>query len=357
MLKKYLILAINPGSTSTKIALYENETPLFEEVIRHNREEVAVFASTVDQYDYRLAVINDALAKHGVKATDLSAVVGRGGPLKSIPSGTYIVNDKMVDDLRFHVQSDHASRLGGLLARGLAETAGVPAFIVDPVSVDEMEPIARLSGLPDMPRRSLFHALNIKAMARRAAKDIGKPLDSATFILAHLGGGISVAIQQKGRVIDVDNPQETGTFSPERAGGLPTAALVAACFSGKYTMEQMTRRLIGGGGLVAYLDTDDAREVERRIEAGDKEALLVFEAMAYQISKAIAAMATVVCGEFDAIVLTGGLAYSQRLVNIIKERVSFLGKVLVYPGEDELEALSAGALRVVRGEEIARVYE
>ncbi len=357
MRKKNKVLAINPGSTSTKIAVYEEEKVLFEEVIRHSTEELAPFADIYAQYDYRRELVEQTLLKHGYSVDNLNAVVGRGGGLKPIPGGTYAVNEAMVDDLYHHVQVHHASNLGGLIAQGIAKPHALPAFIVDPVSVDELDPIARISGWPEMPRRSIFHALNLKAIARRAAKDLGKDFADATLVMGHLGGGISFTVQQNGRMIDVVDPMNGGVFSPERAGYLPIGPLVELCYSGRYTFQEIMRKINGRGGLIAYLGTGDAREVERQIEAGDEQAMLVYQAMAYQIAKEIGAMATVVNGEIDAIVLTGGLAYSQRLVGWIRERVQFLGTVLVYPGEDELLALAQGALRVLHGEEAAKVYE
>lgn len=357
MKKKYRVLAINPGSTSTKIAVYEEEKCLFEEVIRHSTEELAAFADIYAQYDYRRNLVEQTLAKHGFSVTDLHAVVGRGGALKSIPGGTYAVNELMVDDLYHRVQTQHASNLGGLIARGIAQPHALPSFIVDPVCVDELEPIARISGWPEMPRRSIFHALNLKATARKAARELGKDFTDVTLIMGHLGGGISFAVQQNGRMIDITNPMDGGAFSPERTGYLPLSPLVELCYSGQYTFQEMMRKMIGRGGLTAHLGTGDAREVEQQIDAGDEQATLVYQAMAYQIAKEIAAMTTVVNGQFDAIVLTGGLAYSHRLVEWIRERVQFMGKFMVYPGEDELLALSQGTLRVLHGEEAAKVYE
>lgn len=357
MSKKFKVLALNPGSTSTKIALYEEDSCLFEEVIRHSKEDLAPFVTIYDQYEYRRDMVERALQKHGYEVADLDAVVGRGGALKSIPGGTYAVNDLMLDDLRHQVQTQHASNLGGLIARGLADPHALPSYIVDPVCVDEMQPLARISGWPEMPRRSIFHALNLKATARRAAKDLNKALEETTLVMGHLGGGISFAVQQNGRMIDVQNPMDGGAFSPERSGFLPLSPLVELCYSGKYSFDEVMKKMIGKGGLSAHLGTVDAREVEAMIEAGDEKAVLVYEAMAYQIAKEIGAMATVVGGKFDAIVLTGGLAYSKKLIEMIRARVQFMGKFMVYPGEDELIALAEGALRVLRGEETEKTYE
>ena len=355
--KKYKVLAINPGSTSTKIALYEEEKCLFEEVIRHGTEELGQFATIYDQYEYRRNLIEEALVRHGYSVANLDAVVGRGGALKPIPGGTYAVNDLMLFDLRNRVQTQHASNLGGLLARGIADHDSLPAFIVDPVCVDEMQPLAQISGWPEMPRTSIFHALNLKATARRAARDLGKNFDEVTLVMGHLGGGISFAVQKDGKMIDVQNPMQGGSFSPERAGNLPLSDLIALCYSGKYSYDEIMKKMIGQGGLAAHLGTVDAREVEARIDAGDTKAELVYAAMAYQIAKELGAMATVVGGSFDAIVLTGGLAYSKRLVQMVRERVEFMGTFIVYPGEDELIALTEGALRVLHGEEQAKIFE
>ena len=357
MSKKFKVLAINPGSTSTKIALYEEENCLFEEVIRHSKEDLAPFATIYDQYEYRRDLVEAALGRHGYAIADLDAVVGRGGALKPIPGGTYIVNELMLHDLRYRVQTQHASNLGGLMARGIADHHSLPAFIVDPVCVDELQPLARISGWPEMPRTSICHALNLKATARRAAKDLGKSFEEVTLVMGHLGGGISFIVHKDGKMIDVQNPMQGGAFSPERTGYLPISDLIELCYSGKYTYDEIMKKMIGQGGLAAHLGTVDAREVEARIDAGDAQAALVYEAMAYQIAKEIGSMATVVGGRFDAIVLTGGLAYSKRLVQMVRARVEFMGKFMVYPGEDELIALAEGVLRVLHGEEQAKKFE
>lgn len=352
------ILVINPGSTSTKIAIFEDEKPLFIEVIRHNLEEIKKFKKIFDQYEFRKGAVLDFLNSKKIDPKTLTCVVGRGGLIKPLKSGTYIINEKMIEDLREAKRGEHASNLGAIIAYEIAKPLHIPAFIVDPVVVDEMEDIARISGLNGIERKSIFHALNQKAVARRVAKDLGKKYEEVNLIVAHLGGGISIGAHKKGRVVDVNNALNgDGPFAPERAGGLPTQDLVELCFSGKYTYEDMKKKLAGEGGLVSHLGTNDAREVERRIEQGDSYAKLVYEAMAYQVSKTIGEMAAVLKGEIDAIVLTGGIAYSDMLTNLIKERVSFLGKVLIYPGEDEMEALCLGALRVLRKEEEPKIYE
>ena len=356
MKKHYKILAINPGSTSTKIAVYINEAVHLETSIRHSSEELAPFVHIMDQYNFRRDLIENVLTKNNINLMELDAVVGRGGPLKPIPSGTYAVNDKMCEDLRIGIQAEHASNLGGLLARGIADQYGIPSFIVDPVSVDELEPLARITGIPEISRHSLFHALNLKAVAHRVALDKKVAYHTLTLVMAHLGGGISIGIQRGGKMIDVSHANESGAFSPERAGTIPSGDLVKMCYLGKYSLQDMKKKLVGQAGLMAHLGVNEGREVERHIADGDSHAALIYEAMAYQIAKEIGAMSTVVGGRVDAIVLTGGLAHSEILVNWIKERVDFISDVLVYPGEDELQALVDGCLRVLRDEEKAKFY-
>jgi butyrate kinase len=350
------ILSINPGSTSTKIALYEDERLVFVESIRHSADEIGQFAKIVDQYAFRRDVILRVLAEKGVDLHSLHAVVGRGGALPPVESGVYHVNERMLEQLR-HPVREHVSNLGAFLAKEIADQVGVPAFIADPPAVDEMEPIARISGLPEIERQSLSHALNLKAAARKAAKHLGKPYEDLNLVVVHMGGGISVSPHRKGRMIDANQALDgTGPFSPERAGGLPIGDLARMAYSGKYTYDQLWRRMVGGGGLVAHLGTNDAREVERRIAAGDEHARMVYESMAYQTAKEIGAMSVVLNGEIDAIVLTGGLAHSRMLTGWIRDRVQWIAPVLIFPGEDEMEALTLGALRVLRGEEQAKEY-
>lgn len=353
----FRILAINPGSTSTKIAVFEDETPLFTEVIHHDAQELAKYIRIFDQYPLRRDAVLNALQRHAISITSLHAVVGRGGLLRPIESGTYLVNERMLADLQAPKEREHASNLGAVIAHEIAVQAGISAYIVDPVCVDEFDDIARISGLPEIERKSLSHALNMKAMGRRAGKELGKPYHELNLVIAHMGGGISVSAHRKGRMVDVNQALDgTGPFSPERAGGLPVGDLVRMCYSGKYTYEQMMRKIVGQGGLVAHLGTNNAAEVERRILAGDAHARLVYEAMAYQIAKEIGLAATVLYGQVDAIVLTGGLAHSEMLINWIRPRVEWIAPVLVYPGEDELLAMTQGVLRVLRGEEPAKEY-
>lgn len=351
------ILAINPGSTSTKIAVYEDGKPILSETLRHSAEELAPFRKITDQYDFRKKVIEQALEKAGIHVGTLNAVIGRGGLFKPIPSGTYLVNEEMkatVMETRF---GEHASNLGCLIADDVARDAGCKAYIVDPVVVDEMNPLARYSGLPEIPRRSILHALNQKAVARRAARDLGRPYEQLNLIMVHLGGGISVGIHERGRVTDVNNALNgDGPFAPERAGGLPTGDLVKLCYSGKYTQEEVMKLLAGKGGCVSHLGINDGREMEAKVKAGDQKTTLIVQAMAYQVSKTIGEMATVVKGRVDAIVLTGSFAYFKQFVEWITERVSWIAPVKVYPGEDEMTALAEAGFRVLKGEEQAREY-
>lgn len=353
----YRILSINPGSTSTKIGLYEDEKLIFEETLRHDIDEINKFKKTVDQYDFRKKVILKAIKDHNIDLKEIDAVVGRGGLLMPIEGGTYSVNDQMLIDLREGVLGEHASNLGGILACELANECEGHAFIVDPVVVDELDEIARISGLNIIERRSIFHALNQKAEARRYANLRNRDYEDLNLIVAHLGGGISVGVHKNGRVIDVANALDgEGPFSPERSGGLPVGDIVELCFSGDKTKTEIEKLIVGKGGIVSYFNTNDAREVVAKIEGGDKYAELIYKAMAYQVSKEIGALATVVNGKIDAIILTGGIAHDKLFTSYVKERVSFLAEVVVFPGEDELKALNEGALRVLRGEEKPKEY-
>ncbi len=358
MTQTYRILAINPGSTSTKIAIFDDEKPIIETTLRHPAEEINKFEKIYDQYEFRKNVILDTLNEKEINLTKLDAVVGRGGLLKPIKGGTYEVNHKMTQDLKAGVLGEHASNLGGVLAHEIASKLNIPSFIVDPVVVDEMDDVARISGMPEIKRKSIFHALNQKAVARRAAVELGKSYGELNLIIAHLGGGISVGAHMKGRIIDVNNALDgEGPFSPERAGGLPVGDLAKLCFSGKYTLDEIKKKIKGQGGLVAYLGTNDGREVVKMIESGNNKAELVYKAMAYQVAKEIGSCAAVLKGQVDAVVITGGIAYDEMFVNWIKERVAFIGDIKVYPGEDEMIALAQGGLRVLKGEEKAQEYK
>lgn len=353
----YKQLIINPGSTSTKIGVYYDKEPILVETLRHSAEEIGSYKDIYDQLNFREQVILKVLKERNIKIDELSAVVGRGGLLKPIEGGTYLVNDAMIADLKEGVQGQHASNLGGIIAKGIADDIKIPAYIVDPVVVDEMDDIARVSGMPEIERKSIFHALNQKAIAKRYANDIGTEYEKLNLIVVHLGGGISVGAHKLGKVVDVNNALDgEGPFSPERAGGLPVGDLVKLCFSGKYTYSEMKKKINGKGGMVAYLGTNDAKKAGERADAGDEKARLVIDAMAYQVAKEIGKCAAVLQGKVDAILLTGGIAYSKYIVNYIKERVEFISKVIVYPGEDELLALAEGGLRVLNGEEKAKEY-
>jgi len=355
---RWCILVINPGSTSTKVAVFENEKPVHSETVSHPHEEIAAFPRISDQYGYRLDAVLSFLARHDVALDSLDAVVGRGGILRPLSSGTYGINERMLQELsRPDKERDHVSNLAALIAHKVADEAGVPAFVVDPVCVDEFEPLARVSGLPEVERRSLSHALSLKSAGRRVARDLGRRYEELSLLIVHMGGGISVSAHRHGRMVDVNQALDgTGPFSPERVGGLPIGDVMRLAFSGQYTYQELFRRFTRQGGLLAHLGTNDAREVEERVARGDEHARLIYEAMAYQIAKEIGLMSTVLFGQVDAIVLTGNLAHSSMLVSWIRERVDWIASVHVYPGQDEMLALTQGALRVLSGEEKVKEY-
>ncbi len=350
---KHIVFVLNPGSTSTKLAAFEGDRELKREVLCHAPGNGKGPRRIWDDYRDHLVTLQSWFERTGLHPAAIAAI---GGLLRPVESGTYRVNARMVEDARKNLQGEHASNLGCALAGDLAQKYGCSAFIVDPVSTDEMQPLARYSGHPSVERKSLSHALNIHAAARRAAGEVGLSYGSSSFIVAHLGGGISVAPVRNGKIIDVNDASSDGPFSPERTGGLPLQAVISLAFSGQTTEESMRAMVMGKGGLVAYLGTKSAEEIEAKILSGNSKAGEVYEAMAYQIAKEIGAMAAVLSGSLDAVVLTGGLACSARLTGWIIERVKFLGPVLIYPGEDELPALAQGALRVLRGEEPAKEY-
>lgn len=350
-------LIINPGSTSTKIGVFEDETLLFEETLRHSTEDIAQYASIVDQKDFRKEIIVNLLNEKNFDIKSLNMVVGRGGMLKPIPGGTYAVTDDLLEDLKIGKQGQHASNLGGILAREIGDSIGVPSFIVDPVVVDEMMPIARYSGVPELPRTSVFHALNQKAVAKRYANEIGKAYTDLNLIVVHMGGGVSVGAHKNGRVIDIFNALDgDGAFSPERAGSVPSGALVKMCFSGKYTEKEVYKKLVGNGGFNAYMGTNDMRDVEKAVLAGDKNAEEIRDAFILQVAKDMGSMACVLEGKVDQIIVTGGIAYDKGVVAGLKERAQWIAPFTVYPGEDELLALVQGGLRVVNGVEEAMKY-
>lgn len=356
MERKY-VLAINPGSTSTKVSVFQGQDEIKTKKLDHMLEELNKFDTITDQYEYRMDIILDWLQEEEILPSQLECVVGRGGLLKSMPSGTYKVTETMAEDLKIGVQGQHASNLGGLLARGIADREEIPSFIVDPVAVDEFHDVARISGQKAIERKSLVHALNIKAVCHRYAIENKTTVDKLNVIVAHLGGGITVSPILQGKIVDANNANQMGPFSPERAGGLPVGDVVKMCFSGEYTEAEMKKMIQGRGGLMSYLGTFDGREVIERIESGDEYAKLVYDAMAYQIGKEIGLCGPVLKGDIQGIILTGGLAYSQYLVDYIKDMVSFMAPVTVYPGEDEMMALNKGARRVLDGEENFKIYE
>ena len=350
-----LILVINPGGSSTKIAVYRDNKPLFTKNIRHTLDELTKFANTLEQHTFREETIVHTLKEKGINLEDLDAIVGRGGPFKPMSSGTYLVDEDMLNNiLEGKVLSDHPSNLGALIAYNLALDLNIPSYIVDPVSVDEFDEIAYISGLPEIKRTSLSHALNIKAIARRIAKDLEQPYKKLNLIIVHLGSGISITAHHNGRMIDVN--EDMGPFSPQRTGALPSKALVRLCYSGKYTSKEMEAKIMKKGGLLAYLGTDNVYEIIKRIDNGDEEAKLIFDAFIYQIAKEIGAYSTVLYGKVDTIVITGGIANEKVVTDKIEERVGWIAPVKIYAGEDELEALALGALRVLKGEEKAKKY-
>ena len=330
---------------------------MFEETLRHTTEEIARFDKIVDQKDFRKEIIVNLLKEKDFDINSLDFVVGRGGMLKPIPSGTYEVSPELLHDLEIGKQGQHASNLGGILAKEIADSIGVPSYIVDPTVVDEMMDIARYSGVPELPRVSVFHALNQKAVARRYAKEIGKPYEELDLIVVHMGGGVSVGPHKHGRVIDIFNALDgDGAFSPERAGAVPVGALIRMCYSGKYTEAEAMKMVVGNGGFNAYVNTNDMRDVDKMVKDGNKEAEKVRDAFILQMSKDIGSMACVLEGKVDQIILTGGIAYDKVVVEGIKKRCGWIAPFTVYPGEDELLALCQGGLRVVNGEEKVKEY-
>ena len=350
-------LIINPGSTSTKIGVFEDETLLFEETLRHSTEEIAQYATIADQKDFRKDIIMNLLKEKNFDIKSLGMIVGRGGMLKPIPGGTYKVTDELLHDLVIGKQGQHASNLGGMLAREIGDELGIPSFIVDPVVVDELCDVARYSGVPELPRTSVFHALNQKAVAKRYAKEISKSYDSLNLIVVHMGGGVSVGAHKNGQVIDVFNALDgDGAFSPERAGAVPVGALIKMCFSGQYTEKEIYKKFVGNGGFNAYLGTNDMRDVEKMVDEGNAKAKEIRDAFIFQVSKNIGSMSCVLKGKVDQIIVTGGIANDKEVVAGLKQAAGFIAPYTVYPGEDELLALVQGGLRVMNKEEEAKVY-
>ncbi len=354
---KNKVLVINPGSTSTKVAIFENDVQLITETLSHSSDELEKFERISDQFEFRKDIIEKWLESTDYSLEDLAAVVARGGMLRPMPAGTYKVTEMMKKDLVVGIQGQHASNLGGLIADAIAQEAGVEAYIADPVAVDEIHDVARISGIPQIKRLSLGHALNVRAMAFNVAKDLNRDFNELNMIVAHIGGGISVIPIEKGKMIDTNNANGMGPFSPERSGTLPAGDLAKLCFSGKYSHKEVKSMVLKKGGLVAYLDTNDVRDVIEMIDGGDEKARLVLEAMAYQVAKEIGASAAVLKGDVDVIVITGGAAYSDFVTEYIKDMVSYIAPIFVKPGEDELKALNEAYNRVQEGVEKVKIYE
>lgn len=355
---EYQLLIVNPGSTSTKIAIFKNYQSLYEKTLRHDVDVIGKFKSIFDQKDFRVAIIENFLQENNIKIEDIDVFVGRGGLVKPVQSGTYLVNHQMIDDLKHTKNGEHASNLGSIIAFEFANKYQKKAYIVDPVVVDELSDLARVSGLKGIERKSIFHALNQKAVAKRYAKEIGKNYHDLNLIIAHLGGGISVGYHQLGKVVDVNNALgNEGAYSPERSGTLPTYSIIDMCFSGSYKADEIKKLLVSKGGLVSYLGTSSGLEISNRIEKGDSEAKFYFEAMAYQIVKQIGALYFVAKGKIDAVIITGGLAYNSDIIDVIKEYLNPIITPVIYPGEDEMIALAEGVLRVLEGQEEVKIYE
>jgi len=352
------ILVINPGAGSTRIALFEDAKPLFEENIRHSADQLAKFKTIIDQHQYRKETAVKFLADKKIDLKTIDAVVGRGGPFKPLVSGTYRVNDKLIDDIKQgNYQSEHPSLLGALIAKEIGDSIGKPSYFVDPVSVDEFWPLARVSGLKEIQRKALSHALNVRMVAKKAAAELKKSYAECNFVIVHLGTGITVAAHNKGQQVDSSNANEDGPFSPQRAGTLPTIPLVEMCFNGQHTAADIKKRINRKGGMLSYLGTDDIAEIEKRIAACDPDARLTYDAMIYQIAKEVGAYSVVLKGQLDGIIITGGIAHSSRFVGQLQGWIGFLtGRFFVYPGEGEMEGLALGVLRVLNGEEEVKKY-
>lgn len=350
------VLVINPGGSSTKFSVFEDRKELFKKNITHTGEDLQPFPTVFDEYEYRTGMIVEELERAGYSLNSFGCIVGRGGLMRPLPGGTYPVNDRMIDDLRNAVNGEHASNLGAVIAKNIGDEIGVPSFVVDPVAVDEMIEVARITGISDLTKKSWFHALNHKAVARKTAESIGGRYEDYNFIVAHLGSGISIVAHEKGKMIDGSGGRTDGPFSPERSGGLLTYQLINLCYSGKYTHDEMVRKVSSAAGMYDYLGTKDMIEVEKRIAQGDEKARLIFDAFIYQVAKEIALYGASLRGNVDRIILTGGIAYSQKVTEEIIEYVSYLAPVEIIPGEMEMEALALGALRVLNGEEEAKVY-
>ena len=350
------ILVINPGGTSTKISVFEDTKEVLKENITHTGEDLKVFATVFDQYEYRKNFIVSTLNEAGHTIDSFDCVVGRGGLMKPIPGGTYTVNDAMINDLKNAINGEHASNLGAVLAKNIADEIGKPSFVVDPVSVDEMIPEARITGMADIEKASWFHALNHKAVARRIASEMGGEYMDYNFIVAHLGSGISIVAHEKGKMIDGSGGRTDGPFSPERSGGLPTYQLIELCYSGKYDRAEMVGKVSAYGGMYDYLGTKDMIAIEEAAAAGDEKSKLILDAFIYQVAKEIALYGASLKGKVDRIIFTGGISYSKVIVEEVGKRVAYLADIAVVPGEIEMETLALGAIRVLNGKEEAKVY-
>lgn len=353
----YTILVINPGSTSTKVGVYRDEETVFSSSVSHSVESLAQFDTVVDQMEFREKAIMELLDAHVIDFNAIDCIVARGGLVRPLPHGTYRVNDRMKEDLRSACYGGHASNLGALIADDLATKLGVPAYISDPIVVDELDDVARLTGIKAIKRRSIFHALNQRAVALRYAKSKGLRYDDINLIVVHMGGGVTVGLHRRGRVTDVNNGLDgDGPFTPERAGTIPAGSLVSLCFSGDYEEHEIRKMITGHGGFVSHLGTNDMREIERRVSEGDEEASLVLRGFIYRVAKEVGALAAAADGKIDAILLTGGIARDEHVVQSVSDKVSWIAPVVIYPGEGELEALRDAGLRVLRGEEIPVEY-
>ncbi len=355
---KRLILAVNPGGTSTKVGIFQETELIFEKNIRHSPEELEAFDSTLDQLEFREGIVLRTMGEAGHSPEDLTAVVGRGGALKPLESGTYLVNEKMVSDIYegSTLQADHPSNLGALIAFGIARKAGCDPYIVDPVCVDEMIPEARLSGLPALERKSLSHALNIRMVAYKAAEKLNRELSEINLVVLHLGSGISVNPLRRGRMIDTSGANDGGPFSPQRVGALPTTGFARLCLSGSYDWKELKTMLLKRGGLTAYTGTDHVGKALERARNGDEECDSALRAMVYQITKEAGGMAAALSGDVDAVVITGGVAHNQWIIDRLTENLGFLAEIIVFPGEEELEALMRGVLRVLDSVESVKEY-
>ncbi len=351
------ILVINPGGTSTKISVFEDKTEVFKKNISHTQADLNDFKTVFDQYGYRKELILNTLKENNFPIETFNCVVGRGGLMKPIAGGTYTVNDSMIEDLRNAINGEHASNLGSVLAKNIGDEINAPSFVVDPVSVDEFQGISRITGLADIEKASWLHALNHKAVCRKAAEEMGGKYEDYNFIVAHLGSGISIVAHNKGKMIDGSGGRSDGPFSPERSGGILTYPLIKLCYSGKYTQDEMINKVSNIGGMYDYLGTKDMIEIEDRIKKGDLKAKLIMDAFIYQIAKEISMYGASLYGNVDKIILTGGISHSDLVTSEVKKRVSYLADVEITPGEMEMEALALGALRVLNGEEEAKVYQ